>query len=108
MLPQNMDYKFVKNLIILIPTMAKQNRRKFSPEYKARVALEAAKEQRIFYDLAKKYDFSPMVFSHWKAEFLSNMAAAFNDIQSQKTNRRMWILRSYRFKSGNSKLRMTS
>jgi len=59
--------------------MTKQTRRKFSPEFKAKVALEAAKEQMTLSELAKKFEVNPVVISRWKAEFLSNIAAAFND-----------------------------
>lgn len=57
--------------------MNKTTRRKFSPEFKAKVALEAAKEQQTLAELAKKYEVSPIVISRWKSEFLANMAAAF-------------------------------
>jgi transposase-like protein len=57
--------------------MNKQSRRKFSPEFKAKVALEAAKEQMTLAELAKKYEVNPVVISRWKSEFLANIAAAF-------------------------------
>lgn len=57
--------------------MNKQTRRKFSPEFKAKVALEAAKEQQTLAELAKKYEVSPIVISRWKSEFLTNIAATF-------------------------------
>jgi len=66
-------------------------RRKFSPEFKAKVALEAAKEQQTLAKLAKKYEVSPIVISRWKSEFLANMAAAFkinseSEDQSEKVD----------------------
>ena len=64
--------------------MKKQTRRKFTPEYKAKVALEAAKEQMTLSELAKKFEVNPVVISRWKSEFLSNIAAAFNDKPEQK------------------------
>ena len=57
--------------------MKKQTRRKFSPAFKAKVAFEAAKNQSSLAELAKKFDLNPVVISKWKAEFLENMAAAF-------------------------------
>jgi transposase-like protein len=57
--------------------MAKQNRRKFSPEFKAKVALEAAKDQLTLAELAQMFEVSPVIISRWKSEFLGNMAAAF-------------------------------
>ena len=57
--------------------MTKQTRRKFTPEFKAKVALEAAKDQLTLAELSKKYEVSPIMISRWKSEFLANMAAAF-------------------------------
>lgn len=64
--------------------MKKQTRRKFSPEFKAKVALEAAKEQLTLSELAKKFEVNPVIISRWKAEFLANIAAAFNNKPEQK------------------------
>jgi transposase-like protein len=57
--------------------MKKQSRRKFSADFKAKVALEAVKNQQTLAELAKKFDVNPVMISKWKAEFLENMAAAF-------------------------------
>jgi transposase len=57
--------------------MKKQTRRKFSADFKAKVALEAVKNQQTLADLAVKFDVNPVMISKWKAEFLDNMSAAF-------------------------------
>ena len=57
--------------------MQKQTRRKFTPEFKAKVALEAVKNQLTAAQIAKKFDVSPVIVSRWKTEFLENMSAAF-------------------------------
>lgn len=57
--------------------MQKQTRRKFSPSFKAKVALEAVKNQQTLAELAKKFDVNPVMISKWKTEFLENMGAAF-------------------------------
>lgn len=57
--------------------MKKQTRRKFSPAFKAKVALEAVKNQQTLAELAKKFEVNAVMISKWKAEFLANMAAAF-------------------------------
>jgi transposase-like protein len=57
--------------------MKKQSRRKFSADFKAKVALEAIKNQQTLAELAVKFDVNPVMISKWKAEFLANMAAAF-------------------------------
>ena len=57
--------------------MTKQTRRKFSSEFKAKVALEAAKDQLTLAELSKKFEVSPVIISRWKSEFLSNIAVVF-------------------------------
>ena len=57
--------------------MKKQSRRKFSADFKAKVALEAVKNQQTLAELAVKFDVNPVMISKWKSEFLENMAAAF-------------------------------
>jgi transposase len=57
--------------------MKKQTRRKFTSSFKAKVALEAVKNQQTLAELAKKFEVSPIMISRWKAEFLENMSAAF-------------------------------
>jgi transposase len=57
--------------------MKKQTRRKFSADFKAKVALEAIKNQQTLAELALKFDVNPVMISKWKSEFLENMSAAF-------------------------------
>jgi transposase len=57
--------------------MKKQTRRKFSPSFKAKVALEAVKNQQTLAELAKKFEVNPIMISRWKSEFLENISAAF-------------------------------
>ncbi len=57
--------------------MKKQTRRKFSADFKAKVALEAIKNQQTLADLALKFDVNPVMISKWKSEFLEHMSAAF-------------------------------
>ena len=47
------------------------------PEFKAQVAIEALKEQSTLAELAKKYEVSPTMISHWKADLVKNAGAAF-------------------------------
>ncbi len=55
----------------------KAKRRKFSAEFKARVAIEAIKERETLAELALKFDVHPNVISGWKQEFLKRSAAVF-------------------------------
>ena len=57
--------------------MGKTSRKKYVPEFKAQVAIEALKGQSTLAELAKKYEVSPTMISHWKADLVKNVGAAF-------------------------------
>jgi transposase-like protein len=57
--------------------MTKQTRRKFTPEFKAKVALEAIKNQKTLAELSQHFEVNPITISKWKAEALANMSAVF-------------------------------
>ena len=57
--------------------MGKISRKKYTPEFKAQVAIEALKEQSTLAELAKKYEVSPTMISHWKADLVKNAGSAF-------------------------------
>ena len=59
--------------------MKKQTRRKFAPTFKAKVALEAVKNQHTLAELAKKFEVNPIMISRRKAVFPANMRAIFED-----------------------------
>ena len=56
----------------------KRTRRVFTPEFKAKVALEAIKEQQTIGELAQRFTIAPTQIAIWKKEFLSNASAAFS------------------------------
>lgn len=58
--------------------MSKQTRRKFNSEFKAKVALEAVRNQQTLSEIGLKHDLSPVVISKWKNELLENMAGVFD------------------------------
>jgi transposase-like protein len=57
--------------------MKKQTRRKFTSEFKAKVAVEAVKNQQTLAELGLKFELSPVLISKWKIEFLENMSSVF-------------------------------
>lgn len=57
--------------------MIKQPRRKFSPEFKAKVAGEKVIDQLILADLSKKFEAGQEVGSRRESEFLSGITAVF-------------------------------
>jgi len=66
-----------------------KNRRRFSADYKFRVALEAAKGQQTLSELATKYGLHPNQISQWKRQLLESGADVFNrngDKEAQAQN----------------------
>lgn len=58
--------------------MAHQTRRKFSSAFKAKVALEAIKNQETMSELGKRFELNPVVISKWKTEFLEKAQTVFD------------------------------
>lgn len=55
-----------------------KKRRRFSADFKFRVALEAAKGQRTLSELSSEYSVHPNQISQWKRQLLTNGAEVFN------------------------------
>ena len=55
-----------------------KNRRRFSADYKFRVALEAAKGQETLSELATKHGLHPNQISQWKRQLLDSGAEVFS------------------------------
>ena len=55
----------------------KKTRRKFSNDFKARVAIEAVRERYSLSELARKFEVHPNLIAKWKKDFLDNASAAF-------------------------------
>jgi transposase-like protein len=65
----------------------KRERRKFTNEFKAEVAIEAIKEKLTMFELAEKYKVNPAQIKAWKKEFLDNKASVFGSEGSSKAKR---------------------
>ena len=53
------------------------NRRKFTPEYKARVVLEMLTEQKSAAQASREYGIKDSVLSRWKQEFIERSPMLF-------------------------------
>jgi transposase len=52
--------------------MTKQSRRKFSASFKAKVALEAIKNEKTLAELSRHFEVNSVLISRWKSELLEN------------------------------------
>jgi len=52
-------------------------RRRFDDEFKAKVALEALKEEKTLQELAEEYEVHPNQISAWKKQLQSNASSLF-------------------------------
>lgn len=66
--------------------MTKHSRRKFSADFKARVALEAIKNQKTLAELSQQFEVHSVTISKWKTEFLENMSIIFENGHDKKDN----------------------
>lgn len=57
--------------------MTRKSRRTFSGAFKAKVALEAVKNQKTLAELSQQFEVNAVTISKWKTEFLENMAQVF-------------------------------
>jgi transposase len=60
------------------PKRSKRTRRKFSGEFKAKVALEAIKAQETINQIAARYEVHPHQVTQWKQHLLQQAPAAFD------------------------------
>ncbi len=60
-----------------------RTRRKFNSAFKAKVAIEAIKEQRTISELAQEFEIHPNQVSQWKREFLERSAQIFEGDKKQ-------------------------
>ncbi|WP_235299820.1 transposase [Portibacter marinus] len=59
-------------------------RRKFTPEFKTKVVLEALKERKTAAQLAQQFDISPQQISLWKRDFLASASKVFESKPKSK------------------------
>ena len=64
----------------------KNKRRSFSASFKAKIAIEAIKEQMTLSELAQKYQLHPNQIALWKKEFLNNAESVFDRNKVQEAD----------------------
>jgi transposase-like protein len=61
-----------------------RQRRRFSADFKARVALEAIREQHTINELASEYGVHPNLIREWKNHLLSELPQVFNSHKGEE------------------------
>ena len=72
---------------LLHPIKVKQpmkKRRKYTTDFKSKVALEALREQQPVHEIAKRYQIHPTQLTEWKKALLSNASSVFESASRQQ------------------------
>jgi transposase-like protein len=62
----------------------KGNRKKHSPSFKAKVALEALKSEETIAQIAGRYEVHPTLVARWKRELQEEAASVFGEDHARK------------------------
>jgi transposase len=71
----------------------KNTRSKHTPEFKAKVALAAVREEGTASEMAKRYGVHPNQIYKWKREFLENAARVFTNGEGHSSEREGELLK---------------
>ena len=77
----------------------RNKRKQYSPQFKAKVALEAVKGEKTVSELASQYTLHPTVINGWKKQLLEQASEVFektNSVQKGKENSEAQIDELYR------------
>ena len=61
-----------------------KKRRKYTSEFKSKVALEALREQQPVHEIAKRYQVHPTQVTEWKKALLGNASSVFESASSKQ------------------------
>ena len=64
--------------------MSKNKRKQYSPQFKAKVALEAARGDKTVAQLSSQYDLHPTVINNWKRQLLNSASEIFEAGRQKK------------------------
>ena len=64
-----------------------RKRKSYSPEFKAKVAIEAIKGEKTISQIASEFDVHPILVSKWKKQFLENSHKVFSSEENKEKER---------------------
>ena len=67
--------------------MSKTRRKRYSAEFKAKVALEAIRGDQTISELASRYELHPNMITTWKRQAVDNMAEAFSSKSDERSSK---------------------
>jgi transposase len=67
--------------------MSKTRRKRYSAEFKAKVALEAIRGGQTISELASRYELHPNMITTWKRQAVDNMAEAFSSKSDERSSK---------------------
>ena len=77
-----------------------RRRRQFPPEFKAKVALEALREESSMSELAARYDVHPNLIANWKKKAREQVLTSFSGTQERQEASREAEIKELRAKVG--------
>ena len=80
--------------------MPRKKRRKYSPELKAKVALEALREESTMSELAARYDVHPNLIANWKRKAKEQVLTSFSENRERREASREAEITQLRAKVG--------
>ena len=75
----NRDVKLIEGFRFIPRSIMAGTRKRFSADFKARVALEAAKQTRTLAELSRAYQVDPVQVSQWRKQLLDGAESLFGD-----------------------------
>jgi len=63
-------------------------RKKYTPEYKAKLVLEVLREEKTLSEIASHEGINPKQLGNWKSEFLENAVRTFSKSRDEKAAER--------------------
>ncbi len=85
---------------------AKKQRRRFAPEFKAEVAIEALREREPLTDPAKRHGVHPNQITKWKRQLLEQSAEAFRSGNAPRDDDQSELIEQLYQKIGQSQVEL--